>query len=98
MNEQRTVCHTPTPGKQPTSIPTWKFAAVRAAILDVVPRSGSGVAAKDLAALVAERLPGDVLDRLGSVGWHTTTVKLQMEVAGELRRVEKKTPQHLLRC
>lgn len=71
---------------------------MRAAILDAVPRVGPGVAAKDLAMLVAERLPDDLLDRLGSVNWHTTTVKLQMEVAGELRRVEKIVPQHLLRC
>ena len=71
---------------------------MRAAILDVVPRSGPGVAAKDLAALVAARLPDDVRQRLGSVNWHTTTVKLQMEVAGEIRRVDKIVPQHLLRC
>lgn len=98
MNAEKTICNTPTPGKKPTSIPTWKFTAVRAAILDVVPLEGPGVAAKDLPGLVARRLSKDVRDRLGSVSWHTTTVKLQMEVAGELRRLDNKSPQHLLRC
>lgn len=97
MSEERTVCHTPTPGKQPTSIPTWKYDAVRAAILKVVPSGAPGIVAKDLPSRVADALSDDVRQKLGSVAWHTTTVKLNMEVDGELERVAGARPQHLVR-
>ena len=97
MSEARTVCHTPTPGKQPTSIPTWKYDAVRTAILEVVPSHAPGVVAKDLPSMVADRLSDEVRQKLGSVAWHTTTVKLNMEVDGELERVAGAKPQHLVR-
>jgi len=41
-------------------------------------------------------MPG-ALARLGSVGWHTTTVKLNMEVKGELQRLSGVNPQRLIR-
>lgn len=97
MSEPRTVCHTPTPGKKPTTIPSWKYAAVRNAILEIVPRAGAGIVAKDLPQMVSMALTPQDRDRLGSVTWHTTTVKLNMEVAGELQRVEGARPQRLLR-
>ena len=98
MPEPKTVCRTPTPGKKPTRIPTWKFDAVRTAILNVLPAKEPGVVAKDLPVLVEKRLDADVLAKLGSVGWHTTSVKLELEVAGEIRRVPGLKPQHLVRC
>ncbi len=97
MPDDRTICQTPTPGKKPTRIPTWKYAAVRAAILEVVPDAAPGVAAKDLAGLVATKLSNEVKKNLGSVMWHTTAVKLNMEVDGELARLPKVRPQHLVR-
>lgn len=97
MAEERTVCHTPTPGKKPTSIPTWKYEAVRKAILQAVPTTAPGMRAKDLPDRVAERLPRDERERLGSITWHTTSVKLHMETLGELRRDPKLKPQHIVR-
>lgn len=93
----RTVCHTPTPGKKPTSIPTWKYVAVRAAILEVLPKSPPGIPAKDLPELVKSELADADLEALGSVGWHTTTVKLNMEVDGEIARDPTQKPQHIFR-
>lgn len=95
--EARVICHTPTPGKQPTTIPTWKYDAVRAAILNVVPKDAPGVVARDLPALVADRLSKANKEKLGSVAWHTTTVKLNMEVDGELARVAGAKPQRLIK-
>lgn len=97
MSEARTVCHTPTPGKKPTSIPTWKYEAVRKAILKAVPRKAPGMAAKDLPDRVAALLTDDLRARLGSIAWHTTSVKLHMETLGELRRDPKLKPQHIQR-
>lgn len=97
MRDPRTICHTPTPGKQPTSIPTWKYALVREAILTVVPSQEPGVVAKDLPGLVSDQLAADDKAQLGSIPWHTTTVKLNMEVEGELARVEGAKPQRLIK-
>jgi len=99
MNDSaRTICRTPAAGRDGTvSIPTWKYDAVRAAILDVVAGAGDdGFPFSALPAAVKARMTDDVLARLGSVGWHTTTVKLNMEVDGDLRRVEGKGPQRLI--
>lgn len=84
---QTRLCRTPTPGKQGTPVPEWKFDAVRGAILAAVQEAGrDGVAFADLSGEVRARLPDEVLGRLGSVGWHVTVVKLEMEVAGDLAR------------
>lgn len=97
MSAERTVCRTPTAGKKPTSIPTWKYRAIRDAILEIVPGDPPGIVARDLPDLVAGRLSAEVREALGSVSWHTTTVKLELEVAGELQRVAGARPQRLVR-
>ena len=96
MAEEWIVCKTPTPGKKPTSIPRWKYEAVRRAILEAIPPHGDGVPFRELPRLVSERLRKEELDRLGSVGWHTTTVKLHLEVLGEIRRLPSVSPQRLV--
>ncbi len=50
----------------------------------------------ELPDLVRERLTEDDKDRLGSIGWNVTTVKLEMEVRGEVIRLEGKGPQRLV--
>jgi len=97
MSEPRTVCHTPTPGKQPTSIVTWKYDLVRAAILKVAPTPEPGGVAKDLPAMVGDQLSTDDKAKLGSITWYTTSVKLDMEVQGELARVAGAKPQRLIK-
>jgi hypothetical protein len=97
MSELETICRTPTPGKQSTRIPTWKFDALRDAILEQVPTTGDGLIASTLSALVRQHLAGDVLERLGSVSSHTISAKLELEVRGKLVRVPRRTPQRLLR-
>lgn len=93
MTDDRVTCQTPTPGKKPTRIPAWKYDAVSAAIIAVLSRGD--IAFRDLPDAVRDELAPDVLDRLGSVGWHVTTVKLDMEVRGQIARLPKVTPQRL---
>ena len=50
---------------------------------------------KDLADDVQARLTSNQLAKLGSLKWHVTTVKLNMEVEGEIERVPRQTPQTL---
>jgi hypothetical protein len=93
----KVLCQTPTPGKQPTRIDRWKYEAVRQAILKVVPRRGDGMPFSELSEKVKSALPAKQLAELGSVSWYTTTVKLDLEVRGNLYRVEGARPQRLLR-
>lgn len=94
---ERIVCETPTPGKKPTTIPRWKYDLVRNAILDAVPAKEPGLRFSELPAAVAERISEEQLEELGSVAWHTTTVKLDLEVKGEIARVKGSGPQQLVR-
>jgi len=97
-NDAKTTCRTPTTGRNGvTRIPTWKYLAVRTAILDVVREAAdSGIAFSKLGEAVQARMSSDDLAKLGSVGWHVTSVKLNMEVEGELKRMEVKGPQRLI--
>lgn len=94
----KTLCRTPTAGKDGgTNIPTWKFDLLRRHILDICAEFGSsGVAFKDLNGLVKPRLTKEELTNLGSIGWHVTTVKLELEVRGEIKRLQGVTPQSLV--
>ena len=91
------ICRTPAQGRSGTTrIPKWKYDCVRAAILSVLEQAPGGrIEFKNLADLVRSQLTKDQLGSLGSVKWHVTTVKLNLEVEGELRRVPGLTPQTL---
>ncbi|MCC5991047.1 MAG: hypothetical protein JJT99_00845 [Rhodobacteraceae bacterium] len=87
MPEEKTLCQTPTHGKQGVRIPRWKYQAVRACILSTL-ADKPGLPFKDLSQKVAARLDPKARAELGSVGWHVTTVKLDLEAKGEIRRAE----------
>jgi 8-oxo-dGTP diphosphatase len=96
---EKTDCRTPTPGKRGvTRIPTWKFQVIREVILQILEEAPpEGFAFAGLTGAVRSRLAAETLENLGSVGWHTATVKLELEVAGEIARVPGATPQRLIR-
>lgn len=85
---------TPTKGKRGLRVNQARYDAMRRALLASIPRSNAGVAFVDLPDLVRPRLPADWT---GSVKWHVTTVKLDMETRGEIERVPGATPQRLRR-
>ncbi|MEX0311918.1 MAG: hypothetical protein AB3N17_16905 [Tateyamaria sp.] len=90
----KVACRTPAEGRDGvTNIPAWKFDTVRAAILDAL---GDGpIKAMTLKDAVGERLSADTLDSLGKLGWHVVTVKLELEVRGEIERLDVKGPQQI---
>ncbi|MEM7614054.1 MAG: hypothetical protein AAF245_03345 [Pseudomonadota bacterium] len=82
----RVACRTPAAGRDgSTAIPAWKFDTIRTAILAEL--TEAEVFFKDLAARVEQRLSAEDLSKLGSLKWHVTTVKLELEVRGEVQRV-----------
>jgi hypothetical protein len=95
--QNKLVCQTPTPGKQPTRIDRWKYDLIRMHIHGVLPTDGKGIPFKDLFRLVGEKLSNEEKSRLGSVSWYTTTVKLDLEVQREIKRVVGASPQRLLK-
>lgn len=94
MDAPRVECRTPTPGRTGVKhIPAWKFDLLRGIILDLLatePRRFT-----DLADLVGQKIDPETRRKLGSVGWHVTTVKLELEVRGDIRRQPKVAPQML---
>ncbi len=90
---ERVTCATPSAGKAVTRIPRWKYEALRRAIRHAIVSAGSrGATLDDLVEAVPQRLTADELADLGSVPWHVTTVKLDLEVKGEIQRVLGETP------
>lgn len=81
--------------RQPTCIPRWKDDAHHDAILAVIPKDEERLPFKTLAQQAGERLSTKVRQRLGSVGWHTATVKLEMEVRGEIELMPGASPRRL---
>ncbi len=90
-------CRTPAKGRDGvTNVPLWKFDTVRSAILDAVASAGSGgLPFSALPAAVSDRLSDADARDLGSLGWHVTTVKLELECRGELQRMKGISPQRL---
>ncbi|MEM7491592.1 MAG: hypothetical protein AAF390_20950 [Pseudomonadota bacterium] len=79
----RTPCRTPT-GTSATNIPTWKYEACRDAIRTVM--ANGEVKAAEIARRAGEHLTEEQRAELGALGWHVTTVRLEMEVRGEIER------------
>ncbi|MAW61549.1 MAG: hypothetical protein CMJ94_12030 [Planctomycetes bacterium] len=97
MAEERFQTLHPDPGKQGENIVKWKYEAVRAALLQQIPDQGEGALFSELPDGVRKALSPKQLDELGSVSWYVTTVKLDLEARGEIRRVSGRGPQRLLR-
>ena len=91
---EKISCRTPAEDRAGvTNIPKWKYDEVSQAILSVLERGD--IAFSDLRDAVMAELSSETLENLGSVSWHVTTVKLEMEVRGEIERIPGKVPQRL---
>jgi hypothetical protein len=98
MNEEEIVqLKHPDPNKQMPRISKHKYAMVRKAILEILPFDNEGFLFKELAESVARFLSKEQLEDLGSVGWHTTSIKLDLEARGLIERIPGRSPQRLRR-
>ena len=93
--KKKILCLTPTPGKQGTHIDRWKYETLRRAIRKAVPKNKIGVEFVKLPELVRSYLADDELKKLGSLTWYVTTIKLHLEVIGEIERIPGSRPQRI---
>ena len=96
--DDRVLCRNPDADKQGTRIPRWKYELVRDAIFHALDSRPEGFPFRDLPSFVGRMLTPDDVHRLGSVSWHTTVVKLELEAAGSITRVQHSRPQLLRRA
>jgi hypothetical protein len=87
----------PDRAKAGARIELWKYEAVKRAILHVVPRKAPGLPFAGLAAGVSRELTRAERLKMGSIGWYTVSVKLDLEARGFLRRVPGVVHQRLIR-
>lgn len=91
---ERIACRTPAEGRDGVAnIPKWKFDCLSAMILAEL-KSGDCLWS-ELTDKVRARLTHEQLDEMGKLGWHVVTVKLELEVRGEIKRAARKSPQLL---
>ena len=80
-------------GKQGVNIDRAKYEKIKGAMLRVIDRE-QVVTFKGLDTKIHQELDGD-FD--GSIGWYTTTVKLDLEARGVIERVPDESPQQIRR-
>lgn len=86
----------PGPWKERPRIDSARYDAMKAALLDVIPRTGEGVTFASLPRLVEKKLPRAPF-KGASILWYATTVKLDLEARGLLERIAGVSPQRLRR-
>jgi hypothetical protein len=80
--------------RQSVKIEQTKYDVIRNAVIETLKRNGS-MTFTELADLIEVELQGEVD---GSVTWYFTTVKLDLEARGEIRRVPFSKPQKIELC
>lgn len=93
MNETVMTLH-PDDAKKGVKIEKSKYDLMRNTILEILKRNGA-MPFMELAVQVEDQLQGK-FD--GSIMWYYTTVKLDLEARGEIRRVLKSKPQKVELC
>ena len=90
----KVTCRTPNPDRPgTTAVAAWKYEACARALREAL-EAGGIMGSMELMRAAAERLEAnlspDELEALGSLSWHATTVRLEMEVRSEIERVSDK--------
>lgn len=96
-SDSRVQTRHPQSGKSMPRIAKTTYDSIRRAILKAVPSTERGTEFRALPEKVSRLLPKRIRDEIGSVGWYTTTVKLDLEARGEIERVPGSRPQRLRR-
>jgi hypothetical protein len=88
----------PDPTKKTARIARGAYDVARRTVLAVVPADEPGITLNAYLADVASRLPkAKGWDPSLSAGWYAMAMKLDLEARGELKRINKRPPQRLVR-
>jgi hypothetical protein len=88
----------PDPTKRNARIAGDAYAVARRTVLAIVPKDEPGITLTDYLDAVATRLPKvEGWDRSLSASWYAMAMKLDLEARGELKRINRKPPQRLVR-
>ena len=87
--EQVTVENVNHPGRT-SRVDAAKYAAMRSALLAVLPGSPPGLTQKAMAAAVLEHLPEELFPGGATAGWWAKTVQLDLEAKGLVARTDAK--------
>jgi hypothetical protein len=88
----------PDPGKKAARIAGDTYAVARRTALAIVPAEEPGITLNAYLAEMTSRLPAaEGWDRSLSPGWYAMAMKLDLEARGELRRINRRPPQRLIR-
>jgi hypothetical protein len=88
----------PDPSKKTARIARDAYDVARRTVLAIVPVDEPGITLDDYLGEVAIRLPkAKGWDRSLSASWYAMAMKLDLEARGELKRVNRKPPQRLVR-
>jgi len=98
-SDDRIQLRHPDPGKRNARIAPDAYAVARRTVLAVVPAAEPGITLDQYLAAMKARLPeAPGWDRSLSPGWYAMAMKLDLEAGGELKRVNAKPPQRLVRA
>lgn len=88
----------PDPTKKTARIASDAYAVARRTVLAVVPAKEPGITLNAYLAAVAAKLPkAKGWDPALSASWYAMAIKLDLEARGELKRINAKPPQRLVR-
>ena len=97
--EDRIQLRNPVPKKKMPRIAKHSYTIVHKTALAVVPKKAPGITLKEYLDEMATRLPKvKGWDRSASASWYAMAIKLDMEANGELKRINAKPPQRLVRA
>jgi hypothetical protein len=88
----------PDPTKRTARIASDAYAVARRTILAIVPATEPGITLPAYLAAVAAKLPkAKGWDPSLSASWYAMAMKLDLEARGELKRINRRPPQRLVR-
>jgi hypothetical protein len=98
MPDDRIQLRHPDPSKKTATVASDTYAVARRTILAIVPAKEPGITLNDYLGAVAAKLPkAKGWDRSLSASWYAMAMKLDLEARGELKRINRKPPQRLVR-
>ena len=94
----RVQLRNPDPSKKTATIAGGTYAVARRTVLAIVPADEPGISLNAYLTAVAAKLPKTKgWDPSLSPSWYAMAMKLDLEARGELKRINRKPPQRLIR-